>query len=332
MFDSAPFRFPSGPLAEAIPPDFFFKAIVTMTSPPRFHGVWPAMLTPLDAAGEPNLAAVEQLVELFVDQGLGGLYILGSTGQWPLLRLKHRRAVAERAVRVAAGRIPIIVHVGAVTTEDAVALARHADSIGADAISSVAPIYFPTTVDATFEHYRKIGQATNLPLYVYHLSIVNQIGLGPREYARRVLELPNIAGMKFTDSNLHQLGLMVDEGGEQLQIFSGDDTLVCHAALSGAIGAIGTFYNVWGPAVQRARNAFIGGDFTAGRTFMSAFQNALADILAAQSTWTFLRAAMQLKYGIDVGMPQPPLGALDQPWSETDVQALLERVDAAAPA
>ncbi len=97
-----------------------------------FRGVWPAMLTPLTETGEIAHGELEKLVELLVRQGLGGLYMLGSTGQWPLLSLDQRQAVAEGVVKTAAGRIPIIVHVGALTTDDAVALARHAARIDAD--------------------------------------------------------------------------------------------------------------------------------------------------------------------------------------------------------
>src|SRR4051812_43781324 len=205
----------------------------------QFGGIWPAMLTPLHESGEPNLGAVEQLVELFVKQGLDGLYILGSTGQWPLLSPAQRMAVAERVVRSAGGRIPVMVHVGAVATDDAAALARHAAQVGADAVSCVAPIYYPAGADVVFEHYRRIGAATDLPLFIYHLSLVNQLALDPRDYADRILALPNIAGMKITDRDLYQFGLIHAYTSERLQLFSGADEVMCHAALSGAMGAIG---------------------------------------------------------------------------------------------
>lgn len=297
----------------------------------EFQGIWPAMITPLDESGEPNHESIEQLVEVFVSQQLGGLYILGSTGQWPLLPLNHRREVAKRTVRAADGRIPVIVHVGATATDDAVDLARHAESIGADGVSCVAPIYYPTTTDDVFLHYRKIGEASSLPLYVYHLSHVNQVGIDAREYADRVLDLPNIGGMKITDHDLFQFGLIADVAGDRLRLFSGADPLVCHAALSGAIGAIGTFFNVWGVAAARARTKFVNGDFTVGRRFTAAFQNAVFDVINSKSIWSFLRRAMQIKHGIDVGMPRAPLGARDTKWTDDAVERLLEQVDSAAP-
>ena len=296
----------------------------------EFHGVWPAMLTPLDNSGNPNEESIERLVELYVNQNLGGLYILGSTGQWPLLPLGQRLAVADRVVKAAAKRIPVIVHVGAAATDDAIELARHAESIGADGVSSVAPIYYPTTADDVFLHYRKIGEASRLPLFVYHLSSINQVNLKPHEYTKRVLELPNIGGMKITDHDLFSFGVIADVAGDRLRLFSGADPLICHAALSGACGAIGTFFNLWGEPAKRARAAFVAGDFNGGRRFTSALQIALAEILDTQSIWTFLQSAMRLRHGIDIGMPRAPLGAQDQPWEDGDVERLVAQVEHAA--
>jgi N-acetylneuraminate lyase len=298
----------------------------------ELSGIWPAMLTPLTEDGRPNLAAVEQLVERFVAEGLGGLYIVGSTGQWPLLSPDDRRAVAERTVKSAAGRIPVMVHVGAIATDEAVALARHAAQIGADAVSCVAPVYYPTTADVTFEHYRRIGLASDLPLYVYHLSNVNQLALDASDYVERLLALPHIAGMKITDRDLYQFGLIHHHAGDRLRLFSGADEVMCHAALSGAIGAIGTFYNLWGPAVKSARARFVAGDFEAGRHFMLAFQSVIGEILRSQSIWTFLRTAMRVRHAIDIGPPKAPLGSGDKPWKEADAERLLQQVDQAAAA
>jgi N-acetylneuraminate lyase len=292
-------------------------------------GVWPAMLTPLTADGQLAFDAIERLTDLFARQGLGGLYVGGSTGQWVSLTLEERRALLECVVRTSAGRIPVMVHVGATTTSDAVALARHAGEVGADAVSSVAPIYYHHSADAVFEHYRRIGAAAGLPLFVYHLNIAHQLALSPREYARRLLDLPNIAGMKITDRDLYTFGLIHAYAGDRLQLFSGADEVLAHAVLCGAVGAIGTFFNLWGPTCQRARQAIAAGDVELGRAFMLRLQTALDEVLTSGSLWTFLRASLIRKYGIDVGMPRAPLGSTDKPWDDADVERLIHKVDSA---
>jgi N-acetylneuraminate lyase len=294
---------------------------------PRFGGNWPAMLTPTTSDGKPALAVCEQLVDLFANQRLGGIYLIGSTGGWPLFTVEERKAIAECVVRAAAGRLPVMVHVGAVTTADAVTLAEHAARIRADAVSAVGPIYYPASPDGVFEYYRRIGSATDLPLFAYHLSGVSKMSLDPREYVERLLAVPNIAGMKITDHDLYPFGLIHGVAGDRLQLFSGADEVMCHAVLSGAIGAIGTFYNLWGPACATARTATVSGDIATGRAFMLRFQAAIAAVLGSGGTWSFLRAAMRLKYGIDVGMPRPPLGATDSTWAEADVLRVVEQVD-----
>jgi N-acetylneuraminate lyase len=270
------------------------------------------------------------LTELFVREGLDGLYVTGSTGQWPLLTFAERCAIAGCVVKSAKGRIPIMIHVGAASTEEAVALARHAKKVGADAVSAVTPTYYSHSADVVFSHYRAIGAAAELPLFVYHLSQVNQLTLNPQEYVGRLLELPNIAGMKITDRDLYLFGLMHAHAGDHLQLFSGADEVMCHAVLCGAVGAIGTFYNLWGPACRKAHQAMVAGDVAGSTAFMLRFQQAIAAVLQSGSIWTFLRQAMRMKYDLDIGMPRPPLGTADKPWTDEEVRRVIALVDDSA--
>lgn len=295
----------------------------------RFGGMWPALVTPFGADGKPALDVVEQLVDLFAKQGMDGLYVTGSTGQWPLLTVNERQAIVERCVKASAGRIPIMAHVGTVATDDAVTLAKHAKQVGADAISTVAPIYYQHSSDVVFEHYRRVGAASDLPLFVYHIDQAQKIAVGAKEYTDRILSLPNIAGMKITAGDLYLFGLIHSHAGDKLQLFSGADEVMCHAVLCGAIGAIGTFYNLFGPACRRVREAMVAGHVEQARTFMLKFQQMISRVIASGSMWSFFRAAMRQKYGLDIGSPRAPLGIMDKPWAEADVAELLELVDEA---
>ncbi len=292
--------------------------------------VWPAMFTPLDESRGLNLDTIDRLVELFVEQQLGGLFVAGSTGQGVLLSPEERQQVAQRAVRAAAGRIPIMVHVGSTRTDEAISLARHAAEIGADAVSSVPPIYYPLDAKTALAHYHKIGEATDLPFFPYHASFLHQALPAAKDYAQRLLEIPNIAGMKFTDRDLYLMELVHAHSGGRLKILSGADELMCHAALSGAVGAIGTFYNLWGPACQRVRQAFVAGGFERARRFMITFGRVIDEILSAGSMWSFHRASMRLKYDIDIGPPRAPLGLAEREWPPAGVEGLVSEVDDAA--
>lgn len=287
-------------------------------------GVWPAMVTPLSEAGAISLSSLGPLVDVYARQRLGGLYILGSTGQGPLLSMAEREAVAKVAVETADGRLPVIVHVGAATTEESCELARHAEAIGADAVSCTGPMYYQLPAAAIFEHYRQVGRASGLPLYVYQIDLVSQPGLSVQEYTARLRAVPNIAGLKITSGDLYQFGL-IHHYAPELKLFSGHDEVLCHALLSGACGAIGTFYGIWGPECKQAREAIWRGDVTTAARFMERFQAAIRDVLAG-GRYGFTRAAILQRYGIDTGAPRAPLGCGERAWDTKDVKRILESV------
>lgn len=302
------------------------EAIKPSKSKTQFGGVWPAMVTPLTADGKPSFDACEKLVDLFIKQGLGGIYLTGSTGGWPTFTVKERKDVAECVLKAAGGRLPVMVHVAAVTTEDAVDLAKHAARSGAAAVAAVGPIYFNHSLEATFDYFASIGAASDKPLFVYHLTGVSNITLSPRAYVDKVLTLPNIAGMKVTTSDLAIFGLMAAHAGDRLQMFSGADQVLCPSYLCGSCGAIGTYYNVWGPEAKKAWETTVAGDVAYGRAFTLKLQSAIADVNAAGGRWGFMRAGIKKRFGIDIGMPRPPLGASEKTLSDADVEKLLQKM------
>jgi len=281
------------------------------------------MVTPTELPGGAS-PALRQLVNLYARQQLGGLYILGSTGQGPLLATVERKQVAAAVVDEAAGRLPVIVHVGAATTAESCELARHAEAVGADAVSCVGPMYYQLPAAAIFEHYRQVGRASGLPLYVYQIDLVGQPGLSVQEYAARLQAVPNIAGLKITSGDLYQFGL-IHQYAPELKLFSGHDEVLCHAVLSGACGAIGTFYGIWGPECKQAREAVWRGDVIRAARFMGQFQTAIREVLA-RGRYGFTRAAILQRYGIDTGAPRTPLGCGECDWAEKDVKRILESV------
>ena len=172
------------------------------------------MLTPVTEAGEPNLEMLDNLVDALIEEGLDGLYLLGSTGQGPAFPVETRQMIAERAIRTARGRVPTIVHVGCVSTQDSVQLARHAAQCGADGISAVPPIYYMTGAEGVFAHYRGIGAATDLPFFPYHHTMFGEAALADPSYTDQLMEIPNVAGMKITVRDLFIFGLIQGRTGE----------------------------------------------------------------------------------------------------------------------
>jgi N-acetylneuraminate lyase len=290
----------------------------------EFEGIWPAMFTPVDSKGEPALKQIEKLVELLISQGLDGLYILGSTGQGVLFTEEQRKKVTTVVSEVASGRIPIMVQVGALTTSESVSLAKHAEKCGVDGISSVGPIYFSGTATMALEHYTKIATATSLPFFPYQLGD-NSIPGETSSFLKRLLEIPNVVGMKLTTNQLLEISFIHNYAGDRLRLFSGSDELFCHASLCGTVGAIGSFYNLWGVACKQVLAEFMNGNYSITKEFMLSFQQVIQLVLP--NIWTFFRKAMLLKYNIDIGPTKAPLGNGQSDWKEKEVLSITEKIE-----
>src|SRR5690606_26695898 len=117
------------------------------------HGVIVPMLTPFTEAGDIDVAATARLVDFLIERGVAGLCPLGTTGEGPLLSIEERFSVAEQTVLHTSGRVPVIIHTGAITTSETILLTRHAREIGADAVAIVPPYFYRISEDALFDHF-----------------------------------------------------------------------------------------------------------------------------------------------------------------------------------
>ncbi|TAM93447.1 MAG: dihydrodipicolinate synthase family protein [Chitinophagaceae bacterium] len=293
----------------------------------KFSGIWPAMFTPINNDGEPALDQVEKLVELFISQKLGGIYILGSTGQGLLFTEEQRKQVTRRVAGISKGRIPIIVQVGALTTAEAVRLARYAEQCGVDAISSVGPVYYSGNAAMALEHYKGIASSTQLPFFPYQLG-ENFIPGDTIQFVNQLLNIPHIAGMKLTTNQLLEISSIHNYAGEKLKLFSGSDELFCHASLCGTVGAIGSFYNIWGLQCKQVLMEFKNGNYALAQEFMLGFQKVICKILP--NSWTFFRKAMLLKYQIDIGEAKAPLGNTQIEWEDEAVMNIFKEIESLA--
>ncbi len=288
-------------------------------------GLWPALLTPVTSEGKVNEKELEKIIELIVAQQLDGIYLLGSTGQGFLYPEEERKHIAKLSLEITNRRLPVIVQVGALSTDESVRLAQHAAAHGADGISSVGPIYYATSPAMGLEHYKKIANATNLPFFPY------QIGNSPMtdDMIKQLLEIPNVKGLKLTTGNLLEISAINIKSKGVWKLFSGADELMCHAAVCGTVGAIGSTYNLFGPVCQYVRREFLNGNVKLGMDFMIEFQELILEILPC--IWTFFERGMQLRYGIDIGTAKAPLLSPELSWSAEELMRRITRIESFMP-
>jgi N-acetylneuraminate lyase len=203
-------------------------------------GILPAIVTPVRQDGALSVEAFQRLAARLYAAGVDGLYVNGQTGEGLLQPVEQRKQVAEAARAVTPPGKQLIVHVGAHRTEDAVELARHASRIGVQAISSLPPLG-PYSFDEVRAYYEAIASASEVPVIVYYYPAISP-GVRTLEEIERLLEIPGVIGLKFTDFDLYKLSILKRHGCRL--IFNGHDEVLAAGLLLGADGGIGSFYNL----------------------------------------------------------------------------------------
>lgn len=166
------------------------------TTPPAFTGLSAFPLTPADEAGRVDTNALQTLLTRIVEAKADSIGLLGSTGTYMYLTREERRRTVEAAVESVGGRIPVIVGVGALRTDDAMALARDAASAGADALLLAPVSYTPLTEEEAFRHFEAVAGATNLPLSIYNNPSTTHFSFG-EALIERLAGLANISAIKM---------------------------------------------------------------------------------------------------------------------------------------
>jgi N-acetylneuraminate lyase len=205
----------------------------------RFRGVFPAVVTPFDANGEFAAATFERLLARLYGTGVHGVYVCGQTGEGVLQPVSMRQQVAETAIRCTPKDRAVILHVGAARLADAIQLARHAERLGASAVSSLPPAGNYSFAELK-GYYEQLAKASSLPLLIYYYPEATRITVSLEELLD-LCSIPNVAGLKFTDFDLYKLHQISLSGNV---IFNGRDEVFAAGMLMGADGGIGTFYNL----------------------------------------------------------------------------------------
>jgi len=245
----------------------------------KYSGIWPALVTPLTAEGRVDVKSTEALIEALLATGIGGLYVCGGTGEGILLSPQVRREMADTAIGIVSGRVPVMVHIGAITTEWAVDLAKEACAAGADALSAIPPFYYAYPFAAILQHYRAIAAVAQAPLYVYYIPSATGNAMSP-EQLLEICALDGVAGFKYTSQDLFYFSrIMAMRDPERVNVLSGPDELFLPCLSLGAEGAIGTTYNFMPRLYIDIRQSYLQGDVRTAQQLMMTASNIITSLI-----------------------------------------------------
>lgn len=205
-------------------------------------GVIPALITPFKENGDLDLDGVRIMCRFLTSFEIGGLYVGGSTGEAFLMRTEERKRVLEAVMEEVGDKVPVVAHIGDIGTNKAIELAKHAESVGATAISSVPPFYWRFTEKQIFNYYNDVSQSTQLPMLIYNLPLA---GMMSNELVINLSRIDNVQGLKYTGTDLYTMQKLKDSIGKNFKIYGGADELASSNIAIGVDGIIGSFYNIF---------------------------------------------------------------------------------------
>lgn len=236
---------------------------------PLFSGCATALVTPFLADGSLDLPALKRLIARQMDAGIDALVLLGTTGEPSTLTMAEREIIIQIGVKMAAGRIPIIVGTGSNDTRRAIDYALQAKHLGASGQLCVTPYYNKATQSGLIRHFSAVMDACDLPMILYNVPNRTGVALGAQT-AAALASHPHIAGIKEASGSIaHAVDFLHATQGK-LPMYCGNDEAITPLMSMGAIGAISVCSNILPVQTRSLTQACLNGCFDEARSIQLA--------------------------------------------------------------
>jgi 4-hydroxy-tetrahydrodipicolinate synthase len=289
---------------------------------PQLRGLFVAVVTPFHDDASVDFRALERHLDWLVEQGVHGVMVAGTAGEYASLSDPERKEIALQSVRAVGGRGPVIVHTGHSNREPMLALTRHAEEAGADAVMLVPPSIVKPTQGEIEAYFREAASAVSIGVVVYNNPTRVGVGIGV-DTLLRISEVPNIVALKDSGRNLAEIIQVIDQAGDRLAVLSGETDLFLPTLALGGRGGILTMANFAPGLHVELFESFGRGELQEARSLHRKLIE-LSGVLSAEGKYhAAVKAAMRLM-GMPVGVPRRPLSNVSAE-SETRIRAQLER-------
>ncbi len=274
----------------------------------KYEGIIPAFYACYAADGSVNPAAVRELTQYYIDKGVNGLYVGGSSGECIYQSVAERKLVLENVMAVAKGKLTIIAHIACNNTADSRELARHAESLGVDAIASIPPIYFKLPPYAIAKYWNDMSAAApNTDFIIYNIPQLAGVSLSV-PLLQEMLRNPRCIGVKNSSMPTQDIQMWRDAGAI---VFNGpDEQLICGLTM-GAIGGIGGTYGAMPELYIGMRNALLSGDMEKARDMQNEACRIIYKMCSAHGNmYAVIKEILRRNGGPDCGSVRAPLAEL----------------------
>jgi 4-hydroxy-tetrahydrodipicolinate synthase len=228
-----------------------------------YAGSMVALVTPF-RDGKVDWQSLEALVEFHIENDTNGIVPCGTTGESATLDHKEHHEVIERVVKAVNRRVPVIAGTGSNSTAEAVALTKAAEKAGADGALMISPYYNRPTQEGIYQHYKKVASEVGIPIIVYNIPGRTGSKIEPETLAR-LSEIKNVAGVKEATGSVDQAIDVIRLCGDNLAVYSGEDSLTFSLMALGGKGVISTVANITPKEMSELTDACLKGNWESGR-------------------------------------------------------------------
>lgn len=277
----------------------------------KYKGVIPAFYACYDEKGEISPAGVQRLAQYFIDKGVKGVYVNGSSGECIYQSVEDKKIVLENVMKVAKGKLTVIAHVACNNTKDSMELAAHAESLGVDAIASIPPIYFRLPDHAIAKYWNDISSAApNTDFVIYNIPQLAGVALSNSLFAE-MRKNPRVIGVKNSSMPVQDIQMFKADAGDDYIIFNGPDEQFISGRVIGAEAGIGGTYGVMPELFLKMDELVRAGKLEAAMPIQYAANSIIYKMCSAHGNmYAVIKAILKLNEGFDIGSVRAPLAEL----------------------
>jgi 4-hydroxy-tetrahydrodipicolinate synthase len=275
-----------------------------------FKGIISYPITPFNMEdGGVDIRTLERLIDRLIEDGSHAIAPLGSTGESAYLNVDEWYEVAEASVAQVAKRVPVVVGISDLTTQNAVRRAKFAETVGADAVMVLPISYWKLSEREIFQHYAAICEAINIPVMVYNNPATSGIDMTPELIVRMVKEIDNVTMVKESSGDIQRMHRLFHLSHGEIPFYNGSNPLALEAFAAGATGWCTAAPNLIPEWTLRLYEASVAGDLKQAREVFYK-QLPLLQFILKGGLPTTIKAGLKLR-GFEAGVPRKPLLPLD---------------------
>ena len=281
----------------------------------KYEGVIPAFYACYDDQGEISPQRVRALVEYFLVKGVQGLYVNGSSGECIYQSVADRKLILEEVMAVAKGKLTIIAHVACNNTKDSMELARHAESLGVDAIATIPPIYFRLPEYSIAQYWNAISAAApHTDFVIYNIPQLAGVALTPSLYTE-MLKNERVIGVKNSSMPVQDIQTFAALGGEDHLVFNGPDEQFLGGRLMGARAGIGGTYGAMPELFLKLNQLIADKELERAKELQFTINTIIGKLTAAHGNmYSVIKEVLKINESLNIGSVRAPL----TPVTDTD--------------